>query len=560
MTKIIVDQIAQKVKELFEEKIDKADLNQHSNNNYEDMLVSRCLAAYAINLIGGASIEDSVFAITDGSDDNGIDALYFNPNTKRIIFVQSKYIKDGISEPKDDEIKTFRDGIYDFLDGKYSKFNQKINTKSDVISAAKQFGVKFDIVLIYTSKDELAKHAKTTIDEMMDALNQDGPKDEIFKFHKISKGKIIDALSYSVSKHNVDLDFVIKDWGLIREPFLSYYGKISGDKIGEWYNQFGELLFNDNIRKMLGPTQVNEGIQHTANNEPIHFWYYNNGITLLAESIEKSKENRDNRDFGIFKASKASIVNGAQTVSVLGKLFIEGISLEKIEIPFRVIEIPIQNSQFKDLVTKNNNTQNTILPKDFISQDQFQIELQKQLKIMEIEYNIKRNENFRSSKTNFDIDEVIEALVMTSQMPNLAANFKKEVGRFYVIGKNPYNIIFNPSVSVYKIINSVEFLRKLKLDIPIACSELDTEEPDLYKLHQLSDYGTLIIGQVCYKKFTSKNTNEFTSKKFESFWTVDEIKKIIRDMCFFCKAHYNNKYLVHLFQNVDRCSEIYNSI
>jgi hypothetical protein len=394
---------------------------------------------------------------------------------------------------------------------------------------------------------------------MMSDLNQDGPKDEIFKFHKFSKGKIIDALSYSVSKHNVDLDFLIKDWGLIREPFLSYYGKISGDKIGEWYNQYGELLFNDNIRKMLGPTQVNEGIQHTANSEPIHFWYYNNGITLLAESIEKSKENRDNRDFGIFKASKASIVNGAQTVSVLGKLFIEGVSLEKIEIPFRVIEIPIENSQFKDLVTKNNNTQNTILPKDFISQDQFQIELQKQLKIMDFEYNIKRNENFRSSNSDFDIDEVIEGLVMSSQMPNLAANFKKEVGRFYVIGRNPYNIIFNPSVSVFKIINSVMFLRNLKIEIMLACKELEVENPDLYKLQQVSDYGTLIIGQICYKKFISSRSNDFNSKKIDPFWTRQEIKQVLVDICNFCKTN-NNKYLVHLFQNVDKCNEIYKLI
>ena len=57
--------------------------------------LSRSLAAYA--LVGECGLDDTTAAgaITDGSDDGGIDSLYFDRANSRLIFVQSKFKRGG---------------------------------------------------------------------------------------------------------------------------------------------------------------------------------------------------------------------------------------------------------------------------------------------------------------------------------------------------------------------------------------------------------------------------------------------------------------------------------
>jgi AIPR protein len=79
-------------------------------------------------------------------------------------------------------------------------------------------------------------------------------------------------------------------------------------------------LFAENIRVVIPRSDINEGILQTIKTEPDWFAYYNNGITMLAESIEIGPGGALNRDVGYFKLAGASIVNGAQTVSTLGSV------------------------------------------------------------------------------------------------------------------------------------------------------------------------------------------------------------------------------------------------
>lgn len=37
---------------------------------------------------------------------------------------------------------------------------------------------------------------------------------------------------------------------------------------------------------MLGATEVNDEVKRTIEEQPENFWYYNNGITIVAESIK----------------------------------------------------------------------------------------------------------------------------------------------------------------------------------------------------------------------------------------------------------------------------------
>jgi hypothetical protein len=91
-----------------------------------------------------------------------------------------------------------------------------------------------------------------------------------------------------------------------------------------------------NIRQSLGGTEVNSQIKQTAATAPENFWYFNNGITLVAEEAAKAPAGAASRSSGIFSFKGASIVNGAQTVSSLSKVD-DDASLGKVRVSIRVI-------------------------------------------------------------------------------------------------------------------------------------------------------------------------------------------------------------------------------
>jgi hypothetical protein len=557
MSKVVVKQIASRLRELYATHIDTSDLNT-SDKEFETKLSTRCIAAFAAHHFGECTEELAGKSVVDGGDDNGIDAVYYNQNSKRLTIVQAKFIQDGTGEPSANELRAFRDGIHDFLDGKVSKFNSKVQAKTAEISAVSTFGVKFDIVLAHTGKPDLARHGQKIVDEMMAGLNDDDASNEnpVFRFQTLSRSTIFSILSSDSTATSLNLEFHLKEWGQVAEPLKSYFGRINGAKVGEWWQIHGDRLLESNIRKMLGATPVNDQIADTARSRPEYFWYFNNGITLLAESVDKTKENRDNRDFGYFKAEGATVVNGAQTVSVLGELAKSGVDLSTIEVPIRIIAVSGDTESLKKEITRTNNTQNEILAKDFISQDPIQDDLQRQIRLQGFQYQIKRDTSFIPSEKSFGLDEVIESMVVLSKQPNLTAVFRKEVGRFHIFDRAPYKILFNPSTTGFFVINAViikrhsnDFLEKMIKNLP--------EQDRSGRKAQIMLNGSLLVTQIAVREIGWGKELVDGLQKFE--WvSFDPILEGAVDKVFsYCEQKYAGSYLRLLFQNVTKCEDVY---
>ena len=110
MSVIHIKQIQQKIRDLFASQIDMTDINPKDQEK-ENKMITRCLAAYAIYSVAECSIKDAALSVVDGGDDNGIDAIYYSPMYKRLFIVQSKFSKNGIGEPNSDDIAKFCRGV-----------------------------------------------------------------------------------------------------------------------------------------------------------------------------------------------------------------------------------------------------------------------------------------------------------------------------------------------------------------------------------------------------------------------------------------------------------------
>lgn len=557
MSIIHVNQIASKIKFLFESRLDKSDLNDN-DAEYETKILTRCLAAYAVYCIGNSTEVEAANAVIDGGDDNGIDAIHYSPSNKRMILVQSKWSKKGVGEPESGDIRKFKDGVFDLLNLDFSRFNEKtLRMKSLIETALTEFDTKFDIVLIHTGNQLLSVHGQRVMDDLVNELNDagDGFNDDVVTFHQLNQTRIHSSLANGIDGEPIDLEIGLSQWGKIEEPYSAFFGMISGGEIANWYKEKGKRLFSKNIRQMLGTTDVNEEIRNTIEQSPERFWYFNNGITLIADTIKKSMVGGNSRDIGSFKATNISIVNGAQTVSTLGEYLKKDISkLEKIKVPIKLISLENTDENFGENVTKTNNRQNRIENRDFVSLDEQQTRLRSELAIEGIEYNIVRSDNFKASENSFDLSEATVALTCASKDVSLAVQVKKEIGKFYEnIDRAPYRTIFNPNTNGVYLWNVVKCLRELDRILLVKISALGKKSG--------RDYGVLVHGNRLIQQivFTSLNISKLAN---DYNFNVNEVKfeecmtKIVSNLSIQIEADYSDKILGTLFKNTTICKTL----
>jgi hypothetical protein len=158
--------------------------------------------------------------------------------------------------------------------------------------------------------------------------------------------------------------------------YEAYLTVIPGKQLAAIYHRWGARLLEQNVRVFLQARgNVNRGIRVTLENDPEMFFAYNNGITTIADSVEKNM-----RDGGLVltRMRNFQIVNGGQTTASihaasrnkdvdLTKVFVQ-MKLSIIE-PSRVMEVVPKISQYA-------NTQNNVTAADFFANHPFHVRME----------------------------------------------------------------------------------------------------------------------------------------------------------------------------------------
>lgn len=225
---------------------------------------------------------------------------------------------------------------------------------------------------------------------------QDNNIDKI-KFIILTDGKLTRSLLGLPNKkiNNVDVEFRVIDINYLHKIYLSennsgifevktdlpylsvnsssdkyksYLSCVSGDELVKIYDEFGQKLFEQNVRTFLQfRGNVNKGLRNTIEHDPTMFFAYNNGITATATSVEI-----DNKR--IKKIHNLQIVNGGQTTSAIyaavknSKLDVSNIS---VQMKLSVVLDTEKQSDFVSKVSEYANTQNKINKSDFFSNSPF---------------------------------------------------------------------------------------------------------------------------------------------------------------------------------------------
>lgn len=351
---------------------------------------------WILNYLYHVDIDDIKSSVTEFND-KGIDCFVHYEDTKELYIIQNVYYKDS-SNLKRDTISDFLvTPLHSLLQNTYKRSAKLQNLFNEIkedneytiflylYTTKKRNSISNDILSLFEKVPFEYKFSVETklidIDEIKNIYYGNRFDNDIsFDYDiQISKKDLIDQTAAQHDReNNVDTAYVAVN---VYEIY----------KMLEESNNIGYNLFDKNIREYLGITgkrgKTNKDIKKTLLDpvERNRFFYYNNGITMICDDFHSYQKNKRTT----LSVSHPQIVNGCQTVNTIFysiKDFSEGKGIGEITESFKHCSIlvkifKINKTEETDLkiyenIVKYTNTQTSISAKDFISKDNYFLNLQ----------------------------------------------------------------------------------------------------------------------------------------------------------------------------------------
>lgn len=516
--------------------------------------LSRLLALHSVNLILGETDDDSqrIIEITDGTDDHGIDAVGVDEATKLIVLVQSKWRQDGSGSMGLGDVLKFLDGVRSLLGMKADQepFHASEATRTSVRALLKTPGARIRLVTATTASDALADAVEKPIGELMSQLNDLEGTEPLATHSHLGQAEFFNSLA-EATRPAVDLEIQMQDWGRASEPLKVFYGRVSAAEIASWFDKHGTDLFAENIRVVIPRSDINQGILDTVRDEPDRFVYYNNGITVLAESVELGPGGALNKEVGYFKLTGASIVNGAQTASTVGRVLGSDFeaNLGSAFVLVRVIEVPAEEEDLARRITRFANTQNEVSSQDFAFLDEQQHRLAKELRVLGREYILRSGEVAKSADRALVIDVRDAAVALACASPSIshAVTAKREVSRLFS-DSGIYAALFNTGTDALRLLRSTQIARAVDAVLDKIERERDGVEAGV------AVHGRRVISHIILRSLGDNFLADPTSDLDAALKDVPKQARLVVDEI--VKVFPSNSYPGNVFKNQKRCVEL----
>ena len=384
-------------------------------------------------------------ACTDGGGDNGLDYVYISP-TNVIWLVQTKYIHEGSGEPSLADAGLFRDGVNDVFAGDFVRCK---TLSTDMIARlrkvlSEEHQVVFALVYTGTSMDE---SRRTMFGEVEKRVNRIAPGRA--RFVRFGLSDFHAALTQQFAEPEINgVQIDLHNYGVFTGTARAYYGTMRAKDLAALYRDKGHPLVRANIRRYRGSTVVNSAISSTLKSHSDKFFFFNNGITFLCRSIRPAGLPKDNL-LSTFHLDGVSIINGAQTAGTLAQEEPAHYDAHPADILVTCIQLPADDHNFADEVTRFRNSQNAVLPQDFAALDDNQEAWRRTLESEGITYVVKHSsDDLLPSPTLFGLSEAAESRALAH--PPLLGLLISEPDRLWDTSNNIQGQLAGSGPSVYK--------------------------------------------------------------------------------------------------------------
>ncbi|MGH2655923.1 MAG: AIPR family protein [Actinomycetota bacterium] len=365
----------------------------------DDLFLIWFLYAY---LVEDITIADA--AVSGAPNDKGIDAVLIDDRARRAFVIQGKYHQSSSKLEKRPDVISFAElsrvfgadkaAFGEFAVGLDPNVETKVKEVRERLRRRDQYGLQ----LFYVTTGRCAAGLQT---EAENTARRGSPRTEFEVIDGDRLLAIFDDYRRGVAPPVRSLDLPIDIGGKAHSGgVISRYDPISeieswvfsmtGGDLAKLYRQTGVRLFARNIRGFLGKTEINRAMDNTLEAQPEHFWYFNNGVTLVCDNARRIEQH--GRE--ILRVENPQVINGQQTTRVLEA---SDAKTSKASVLVRVIRIPRgkqdSNGQFEQLVSRiveATNWQNAIKASDLMANDRQQVFIERELRKVGYQYLRKR--------------------------------------------------------------------------------------------------------------------------------------------------------------------------
>lgn len=455
-------------------------LNEDLQHLYEDcpQIASpdKAFGPWSLMLLEDIPIHEALESIVEGGGDKGLDLIYVPEDPGTLFLLQAKRYQDTSRNLGRNDIVLTLNGVRWLISGDISDptVNPAFRAKAaEFRDALVTYFPKVEIYLVTTGQQP-AEDGRAEIDLFLTEANT--PSEAVFSVTTIDVDELLARFRRSLQQttpNEIILEFskprpFEHDTGGLR----AIVGSVSGRTIAELFDQYGNAIFEANVRNFLGNVRINRQIEATAIDpgQAQLFWFYNNGISIICSQLSFRSQTETSR----VRLVNAQIVNGCQTVHSLWHAYKARILQDDVEVLVRIVEQP--DPDFVKLVTQYNNTQNAVRSADLMGRDPPQIRLQQELDREGYYYETRRGDwrQYYASReeriAKFGKDYTQKVITLKEAAQACAAFYLQQP----IISKNKttylttpigeeglYEEVFNQAISAQRIIGSVGLLRRI---------------------------------------------------------------------------------------------------
>ncbi|HEX3965129.1 MAG TPA: AIPR family protein [Trebonia sp.] len=492
-----VRQVRDALKREFETLIDMSDV-PGTGENFEQHFLSRALAALVVRRLLGCDSQTAADSVVDGRNDIGIDAVAVADSGTRIWLIQSKWSDKGKAGFGVAEVLKLCEGLHFIDEAKFDRFNAKIQDRAELLrSAWAHPDIEVTLVVAVMGDGGLSADV---IDRFEDLKRDFNSYSDVLDYDLWDARRIWQIIRDDQTESPVKVIAKLDQWMHLAEPFEAYQGRIPASEIAEWYSGHGDRLFEQNIRKSLGLTRVNQELVDTLVANPEDFWYYNNGITVLCDSADRVSFSKAAYSPIQLTLMGASVVNGAQTVAAIHTAMQNNEpQASRAYVSIKVVTTENCPPDFGRSVTRATNTQNQVEPRDFVALDPVQWAIREDFALtLNKEYAYKRGELDPAPDAGCSVTQAAIALACAHSNSELAVRTKISRDTLWESGStSTYEILFHRvTPAACQIWRSFQVLRQVQSWLA------GGQEERAARASAIASHGDLLIVHLVFRRLT----------------------------------------------------------
>ncbi len=420
------------------------------------------------------NIDEAIKAITDGSNDRGIDAMVIKGNKIHLFQMKCggkvKQLNNNFKGTEIDKVNSYLTDLLNENRQAFENANEKIKRKTfEAMKVASRHNSKIIVYFVCNTAgltDRELKRASTVIN-----------KGSTVKFEMYDLDRLADKFLKMRTPH---LDRKINVSG---ESFFEQKHKnikslvctVSAPNIVKMItsesnsNNVEPSIFDQNVRVYLkSGNKNNRKIIESAISEENHmFWYKNNGITMTCDKFKRGA----GKISPSIALKNVQIVNGGQTsISLFEAAKDDPEKIKDVLVPVRIIETGSED--IKISIAESTNSQTPIKPRDLRANDRRQRQLQDIFTDIGYFYERKENEfEYEDKDMRIDVQFAGQAyLAYELGRPEVA---RASRGRVFL---DLYDDVFTEGLEVQHLLVSVQLHNLISAEKTVLFKKIKTKE------------------------------------------------------------------------------------